>query len=113
MQSDSGAAGMNPVGVGFASVIGLLVVYLYLNQSAHVSDRQDEAQADMRCQKAEFDAGFAAKWNDPPDKIAKLDARAETACQQFDAKKGANAVVRIDRAKDIKALQDTIVNIMK
>lgn len=104
---------MNSVGVGIASILGLLAVYLYLNQSEHVSERQDEMQAEMRCQKAEFDASFAAKWNDPPEKIAKLNARSEAECKQFEAKRGANAVVRVERAKDTQALQDSIVNLMK
>jgi hypothetical protein len=104
---------MNPGGVALASFVGLLAVYLYLNQSSHVTEHQDEAQAEMRCQKAEFDANFAAKWSDPPEKIVKLNARAEAECKQFEAKRGANEVVRVERAKDTKALQDTIGNMMK
>lgn len=104
---------MNPVGIGFAAVTGLLAAYLYINQSSHVSERSAEAAAEMRCQKAEFDADFAEKWNDSKEKISKLKARSEIECNKFEKKRDANETVGVERSKNTKELQDSIGKMMK
>ena len=104
---------MNPVGIGLASITGLLAVYLYINQSAHVSEKSDETAAEMRCQKAEFDADFAEKWNDSKEKLLKLKARSEAECKKFDKTREANETVGVERAKNNQELQDSIGKMMK
>ncbi|MBC3864318.1 hypothetical protein H8K32_19640 [Undibacterium jejuense] len=104
---------MNPVGVGIASVLGLLAVYLYLNQSEHVTNAQLEAQADMRCQQAQFDRSFAEKWNENSDKLKKLEGKEEDECKRFEARRKQSEVVQVQKQADDKELKETIGNIMK
>ena len=104
---------MNPVGIGIASITGLLAVYLYINQSSHVSEKNEEMAAEMRCQKAEFDVDFAEKWNDRKEKLLKLKVRSEAECKKFEGKREVNETVGVERSKNAQELQDSIGKMMK
>ncbi|MFZ6727674.1 hypothetical protein ACO0K2_19495 [Undibacterium sp. MH2W] len=104
---------MSPTGVGIASVIGVLAIYLYMNQSEHVTNAQIEAQADMRCQQAQFDRSFAEKWNESPDKLKKLGEREEGECKRFEASRKQSEVAHVQKQADDKELKEAINSIMK
>lgn len=104
---------MNAVGIGLASITGLLAVFLYINQSAHVSEKNAEAAAEMRCQNAQFDADFAEKWNDSKDKLSKLKKLSEAECKKFENIRKLDEVVSGERIESTKELQDSIGKMMK
>lgn len=104
---------MNPLSVGLVSIVGLLAVYLYVNQSSSVSDKQSESQAELRCRSAKFDADFARKWNDKPERIKQLEESEEKECGAFQASRETSSTEGVERSKDMKDLQNTIGNMMK
>lgn len=104
---------MNVVGIGLASATGLLAVYLWLGQNERVTTKQDEASAEMRCQRAEFDRDMAGKWNESPERLAKLGQRVETECGRFEAKRTESEITRVVRDADAKEMKDAIGSLMK
>jgi hypothetical protein len=104
---------MNAAGVGFASVIGLLAVFLYINQTANVSDKQNEVQSEIRCRTAKFDADFARRWKDNPEIIKRLEGKEGVECNASQVSKENSSINEEKRAHELKDVQDTIGNMMK
>jgi len=104
---------MNIAGVGLASVTGLLAVWLWLGQSERVQTKADEQTAEMRCERARFDADMARRWNDSADQVKQVDQRAKSECDRFEAKRNETDQAKTTREGDTADLKDTIGSLMK
>ncbi len=104
---------MNVVGVGLASVTGLLAVWLWLGQSERVQTKSDETAAELRCERARFDADMARRWGDGPEQFKKLDTRAQGECDRYEGKRSDNEAAKTAREGDNADLKNTIGSLMK
>ncbi len=104
---------MNVVGVGLASVTGLLAVWLWLGQSERVQTKTDETAAELRCERARFDSDMARRWGDSPEQVKKVDDRAGSECDRFEVKRGENETAKTAREGESADLKNTIGSLMK
>lgn len=104
---------MNVVGVGLAGVTGLLAVWLWLGQSERVQTKSDESAAELRCERARFDADMAKRWGDGSEQIQKAEQRAENECGRFETKRGETEAAKTPRDADNADLKNTIGSLMK
>lgn len=104
---------MNIFGIGAASILGLLAVYLWLGQDERVTSKQDESAAEMRCERADFSLDMAAKWNEPAEHLAKLRQKAEAECKTFEVKRSESSITNAASAEENKQMKDSIGTLMK
>ena len=96
-------------GIAIASIVGLLVAWLYLStlQTQHDDFRAVESQ--VACQKARFDSKFGAGDFSQPNPV--LAARAEKVCGDQDKRLAAREVTESKSDADRAAVKKSIESI--